>query len=106
LAPDSCELSQGLAESILHIYSRGYITFKPFGFTDLPKAIKNMTLLPAAWGEKNSVMSSSKKVSPEAPSRCKVKFSAHDAGLDLSLAIAQLPKRSKVQSEILRERKR
>jgi hypothetical protein len=42
---------------------------KPFGFTDVPNAIKNMTLLPAACGEKKSVMSSLKKVSPEAPRR-------------------------------------
>src|SRR5215472_13742737 len=34
---------------------------------DLPRASKNMTLLPAASGEKNSVTSSSKKVSPDAP---------------------------------------
>ncbi len=31
-------------------------------------ATKNMTHLPSAWGEKNSVTSSSKKVSPVAPS--------------------------------------
>ena len=35
--------------------------------TDFPRAIKNITLLPAAWGEKKSVTSSSKKVRPEAP---------------------------------------
>ena len=35
--------------------------------TDFPRAIRNITLLPAAWGEKNSVTSSSKNVSPEAP---------------------------------------
>ncbi|MGZ8466215.1 MAG: hypothetical protein ACXWXT_11780 [Candidatus Binatia bacterium] len=35
--------------------------------TDFPRAIKNITLLPAAWGEKNSVTSSSKNVRPEAP---------------------------------------
>jgi hypothetical protein len=38
-------------------------------FTDFPNAIKNITLLPAESGEKNSVTSSSKNVSPEAPSR-------------------------------------
>jgi hypothetical protein len=38
---------------------------KPFFFTDLPNAIKNMTLLPAACGEKKSVMSSLGE--PEAP---------------------------------------
>jgi hypothetical protein len=66
-----------------------------------------MTLLPAACGEKKSVTSSSKNVRPEALGvGCEVEFSAHDAGLDLCLAIAQLPKRSKVQFEILRERKR
>lgn len=35
-----------------------------------PRATRNMTLLPAACGEKNSVTSSSKKVSPVAPKRC------------------------------------
>ena len=35
----------------------------------LPKAMRNMTLLPAAWGEKKLVTSSSKKVSPLAPTR-------------------------------------
>lgn len=35
-----------------------------------PRATKNMTLLPLAWGEKNSVTSSSKKFNPEAPNRC------------------------------------
>ena len=32
-----------------------------------PTALRNMTLLPAAWGEKNRVTSSSKNVSPVAP---------------------------------------
>ena len=35
--------------------------------TDFPSAIKNITFLPAAWGEKKSVTSSSKNVRPEAP---------------------------------------
>lgn len=46
--------------------------FYPFSrprFADFPNAIRNITLLPAACGEKNSVTSSSKNVSPEAPSR-------------------------------------
>ena len=34
-----------------------------------PSALRNMTLLPAACGEKNAVTSSSKKVSPVAPRR-------------------------------------
>jgi hypothetical protein len=38
-------------------------------FCDFPNAIKNITLIPAAGGEKNSVTSSSKNVSPDAP-RC------------------------------------
>jgi len=47
-----------------------YNTFIPsLCFTDFPSAIKNITLFPAAWGEKSSVTSSSKKVSPEAPRR-------------------------------------
>lgn len=40
-----------------------------FRFTDFPNATRNITLLPAASGEKNSVTSSSKNVSPDAP-RC------------------------------------
>ena len=38
------------------------MTFNPFLLTDFPNAIRNITLFPAAWGEKNSVTSSSKKV--------------------------------------------
>jgi len=45
------------------------MTFNPFRFADFPNASRNITLFPAAWGEKNSVTSSSKKVSPEAPRR-------------------------------------
>jgi ABC-type molybdate transport system substrate-binding protein len=40
--------------------ARDQTTANPFlCFTDLPNAIRNITLLPAAWGEKNSVTSSS-----------------------------------------------
>ena len=38
-------------------------------FSGLPIASKKMALFPFAWGEKNSMTSSSKKVSPVAP-RC------------------------------------
>ena len=53
----------------LIIARTNYKMFNPFRFTDFPNAIKNITLLPVAWGEKNSVTSSSKNVSPEAPRR-------------------------------------
>src|SRR6266516_7428423 len=36
-------------------------------FSECPNAIKNITLLPSAWGEKNFVTSSSKNVNPVAP---------------------------------------
>ena len=44
---------------------RGRLIYGRFGF--LPSAIRNITLLPWAWGEKNSVTASSKKVRPVAP---------------------------------------
>src|ERR671918_148208 len=34
-----------------------------------PSAVRNIKLFPSAWGEKNSVTSSSRKVSPVAPKR-------------------------------------